>query len=349
MVAVKSLALFLIATLAAALVRAETFSVKDWQSDARLALSRGDRKALAKLSDLGRLEKKALSRGDQGDRESLRQARRLFAQGRLEESVRAYDRIDKDSDFWLEAVEEKGWAFHRLNQPEKAIAQTKTLLSPAFLPIVGSEPFFLRALTELKICDYKEVLETNRSFKDSQRSRVVALQDLAAAGSNAASETVVKKADRFPLTLKDVGEEAKSLPRLFYRDREFQKALLTVKLAEAVQGLRAEGLSVKPFAKIEGGAKKARETLRSRLRSLAGTETAENFAMIQKLNLIEVETVQRLHADRNLDKDAFSKGRFRQASMDELVFPDDGHPWMDELDKFEVKADVCPQNLRRRM
>lgn len=345
---VKNLALFLTVVFAAGLARADGLSVKDWQKDVRWALERGDRDALARLTDRERLEKRALDRDRRADRDALEKARKQFAQGRLEEALANYDKVDKDSDYWLEAVEEKGWTYHRQNQPEKALAQTKTLLSPAFLPIVGSEAFFLRALTELKICDYKEVLQTNRLFKDSQKARVMALQDLASTGTNKALESLMRKTETFPLSLKDVGEESKTLPRLFFRDRVVQESLLAIKLGEAAAELKGLGAG-KKLAGFERRGEKARAILKARMKTLAAAETEENFAMIQKLNLIEVETIQRLHTDKDLDREAFSKGRFRTVSADELVFPDDGHPWMDELDKFEVRADVCPQNLRRRM
>lgn len=342
-------------SLAAPIAGAAELSVKTWARDLKKALGKGDAKAVSEMMDPAALAKTYLERNASPDLETMKKARRLFAREKLKEAVETYDKIPKGSEYWLESVEEKGWTFHREKSYDKTLAQTKTLLSSPFVAIVGSEPFFLQSLSQLKICDYKGVLETHQLFKDSQRQRVIDIQTLSKEGTSPAVEQVIDRTDHFPMTLKAAGEAAKSLPRLFYRDLEIQKALMAMKLAESARGLAADaqGAAAGSFraglAKLEKAARSAPTRVKSRLKSLAKAENEENFKMLQKLNLIEVETIQRMHADLALDKDSYSKGEFRKASVDELVFPDDGHPWMDELDKYQFKVNSCPQNLRRRM
>jgi hypothetical protein len=89
--------------------------------------------------------------------------------------------------------------------------------------------------------------------------------------------------------------------------------------------------------------------MKTRLQKLATEETNDNVKVVQKLNLVEVEAIQRLHADVDLDKKLFVKGDYKKTTSDQLVFLDDGRPWIDELDKYEVRAKACPQNIRRKM
>jgi hypothetical protein len=323
------------------------FSVSSWKQEVQSAALKKDVKALKALTDLPGLEGKVLAHRRTDERKALETARSEYAVGHFAVAREHYDRIPKGSDFWLEAVEEKGWSFHREKSFEKAIAQTKTLLSKPFLPIVGSEPFFLQSLSQLKICDYKGVLETHRLFKETQRERLILMQNLAKSGVSAALDLVISRADRFPLTLEVAGEETKLLPRLFYRDLVVQKSILRLKLGDAVE--KISGLPSSMKETLLNSRKEAKKQLSERMKELASQESEENFKIVQKLNLIEVETIQRIHTDLSLDPNSYSRGRFKEAGVDDMVFPDDGHPWMDELDKYQVQVNSCPQNLRRRM
>ncbi|MGE0632924.1 MAG: hypothetical protein AB7O96_10980, partial [Pseudobdellovibrionaceae bacterium] len=102
-------------------------------------------------------------------------------------------------------------------------------------------------------------------------------------------------------------------------------------------------------AQLKAEAAKAMPIIRARLAKLAEVETEENAKMLQKINLIEIETIQRVHTDQELNKNSYAKGEFKKTTAEDLVFPDDGHPWMDELDKYQVKVNSCPQNVRRMM
>ncbi|MGE5086535.1 MAG: hypothetical protein ACM3MG_09565, partial [Bacillota bacterium] len=89
--------------------------------------------------------------------------------------------------------------------------------------------------------------------------------------------------------------------------------------------------------------------IKSRLKVLAAAETAENKRIIGKLNLVEVEAIQRIHTDQSMDQKNFTTHKFKKVGEDQLVFMDDGHPWIDELDKYDVATKACPQNIRRKM
>ena len=321
---------------------ASSFSIENWTQNVKSAPAAQKRQML----DVVRTSQRALKRSETAERKAMREARDLFAKDKFALALEKYNQVPRGADQWLEAVEEKGWVYHREKDFEKTLAQTKTLLSEPFVSIVGSEPFFLQSLTYLKICDYKGVLETHKLFKDTQRARLLELKALSKSGTNDALESVIAKAETFPLTFTQVGEAAKRLPRLFYRDMKFQQALLEMKLADVAQGLVSDAKSLNQYKKISA---EGRKRLTKRVQELADLENEQNFKMLQKINLIEVETIQRLHADKNLDKNSFRQGQFAKVGPDQLVFPDDGHPWVDELDKYQVQSNSCPQDIRRKM
>lgn len=291
-------------------------------------------------------------------RQTLLNARKLYAKGQYKAAIAQYDRIPKGTDEWLEAVEEKGWAFYRQGLTDRSMAQAKTLLSPTFRGIVGTEPFYLQSLSQLKVCDYVSVLETHKLLRESQRERMVSIQELADKGDSPAVQTVLRRTDRFPLTLADLGDQASTLPRQFHRDVQVQKAMLQIRLAEAAipvlqesaaQNPRYRSLSMRQIRRMQNLASKGRRDLAARTRTLGERETSENFDLLQKINIIEVETIQRVHIDQSLDRALYSKGEFSKTSVDHLVFLDDGHPWIDELDKFQVRLNACPGKVRRKM
>ncbi|MBX2988664.1 MAG: hypothetical protein KF802_12275 [Bdellovibrionaceae bacterium] len=332
----------------------ETLSVKAWAKDVQSSVQ--DKARLSRLLDLTRVESESIVRPVADEKSAMLKARTLFEQRKYDAAIAQYNRIPKSSDSWLEAVEEKGWSYLRKDDVQGALAQTKTLLSPAFRAVVGSEPFFLQSLAHLKICDYKGSLETLTTFSESQKARIDDIQKLAASGHNEALQNVIDKADAFPLSFHDVGENAKTLPRLFYRDVSVQKYILRIKMAEAGVPVIQEALASSKdrllqtiLLRLEKNAANARELLRDRMKKLAQNETNENFRMVQKLNLIKVEVTQRVHTDQGLDKNSFARGRFNEAGEDDLIFADDGRPWIDELDKYQVKVNSCPQNIRRKM
>lgn len=336
----------------------DRFVVKDWAQSLKTALEDKNTKAIAQLLDMDRIENTTLAHRETPDRKALEKARDLFAKEKFAEALSFYNQVGKESDFWLEAVEEKGWTYLRMHQPEKSLAQTKTLTNEIFSPVVGSEPYFLQSLSELKICDYKDVLETHRDFKKTQRARIVQMQTLVDHGLTSAQGNDLVKSDSFPMTLSDVKEEAKTLPRLFYRDQQLQKALLRIKMAEegepVLQAAIAKGAPgsaalQRIVQKLESNRQSAKTLLNQRVKALAQTETNENFKILQKLNLVEVETIQRIHTDQGADKKTYQKTAEVKAGPNDLVFNDDGNPWIDELDKYQMQVSVCPQNTRRKM
>jgi len=345
------LAFVLAVSTALADARAEDqISAQKWAQDLTAAVKAKDSKKVQQLTDLEALSKKMSACDDCDTKETLARARQLYAQGKYEDARELYGHIPKSNPSWLQAVEEKGWAYFRQDQLEESLAQAKTLLSPQFSGYVGSEAYFLQSLAQLKSCNYKGVFETTRLFKEKQKPRLVEIQNLMSTGTNEALKNVLETADRFPMSFAEVGTNANHLPQLFYKDIGFQSQVLKHRLAtEALRTLPTEGSYASLRASLEKTRNASLAKLQDRMRELARRETEDNSKIVQKLNLVEVEAIQRLHNDVDLDNKLFKKGNFKETNSDQLVFVDDGRPWIDELDKYEVRVKSCPQNLRRKM
>lgn len=346
------IALVLAVTTAAVSARAEDrLSALKWSEDFSAALKSKNSQATLQLVDFDKLDQKYLAAcNDCGDKATMEKARKLYAAGKYDEARAAYDQIAKGSAYWLQAVEEKAWTFFRQNQYDSSLAQTKTLLAPQFAGYTDTEAFFLQSLANLKTCNYKDVFETNRLFKEKQKPRLVEIQDLSKTGMNDAFKKVIAETENFPMKFTDIGENASHLPQLFFKDIELQRQLMRYKLADkALAAVKAAGKSESLQGSFERAKTVAFDKMQSRMKQLAIQETNDNFKIVQKLNLVEVEAIQRLHNDVELDKKLFKKDAFSDTTSDQLVFVDDGRPWIDELDKYQVRAKACPQNIRRKM
>jgi hypothetical protein len=338
--------------LVAAQAHAESLSVRTWESNLKRSLDAG-KTDIAPFFAFEKLEKQVLSHSENADRKNMMAARELYEKGHFAEAIQKYQLIPKGSDYWLEAVEEKGWAYHLQENYAKSLAETKTLLAEPLVGIVGSEPFFLQSLNNLKICDYKAIFETDQTYKETQRARVSAIENLAKTGSSPALDKVIASVDSFPMTFTQIGAEARVLPRLFYRDQEVQSRLMQLKLSERGLALIQQSSNAAKYGKTVELLQKfvtvAKDKLKARMQNLAQVEDKQNQLMLQKLGLIDVETIQRLHADMDLNRKDYSTRKFSKVTADDLVFPDDGYPWVDELDKYEVSTHACPRNIRRKM
>lgn len=329
---------------------AERFSVSEWNTLFAQALQKKTTARALNLIDFKKLEKKAIPPCvDCASKSKVQRARELFAKANYSGAISLYNQIPKTSDLWLQSVEERGWAYFRQNDFEKAIAQAKTLVSPQMVNIADSEGFFLQSLSQLRICDYAGVLETNKKFKDTQREKLLALQILVKTGTNADLENILNTVDKFPLAFTDLGSAPANLPLLFYRDLEVQRQIMKYRISQtAIQAVATTKMSTLTN-KLQIAKDNSYHLLKSRIAKLAQEDINSSALIVQKLNLIEVETIQRIHSDLAIKENLYQTNEFNKAKDNQLVFMDDGRPWIDELDKYEVAAKVCPRDIRRKM
>lgn len=329
-----------------------TTSVSIWTESFRQAVDNNRNSEISNLLNFKQIESKVVPASlDLKIRNDMKQARIDFEKADFKSAEKIYNDIPKASDYWLEAVEERGWSAFRQENFENAMAQTKTLLSPQFASIINAEAFLLQSLSQLQICDYEGVLNTHNLFKEKQKERISKIQDLVNTGSNEALNIYLEKVDTFPTKAGDFTEVLSSLPLLFYRDLQVQKATLNYKLADAgLKIIEESGLNLSSRKQLQKNKRDSYNRLKNRIKQLAQAEVNKTFKVIQKLNLVEVEAIQRIHTDLDIKEQLYSKSSdFKKVDHNKLVFMDDGRPWIDELDKYEVKTKACDTNIRRKM
>lgn len=239
-------------------------------------------------------------------------ARAQYQAGQLTAAQQTYSKIDKSSDRWLQAVEERAHAKAKAGDYNKAIADLTTLMSPVFEKLVGPEAYFIQALTYHRLCQYGKVVETLEKFKANMKPRAAALVAVANGNSNSAineaAQALIKNGNKGL----SYAKLAPQLPSVFHLDYQVQANL------------------------------KNKPALYRRLAQLAEEDLAEISAVTKKLHLVEAELMQQLHiAEKSKDENRHKIGQFKSGSG-QLVFPYNGEVWLDEVDHYQAQAQSCP-------
>lgn len=280
-------------------------------------------------------------------------ARAYYQQKDYKRALEVYSQIPQDSDYWFEVLEEKAWSYLQLKEPQKALGQLKTVTAEVFDPAVGPEPYVLNAYILMKLCDYKGVFELLNKFKAQFKERALNMQKLSKTGSTVASD---KALDLFFKrgSAEDVGAEVKYLPRLFFRSEAFaRKIQLRNKIENELKKIDSVSSDLKSVAQSQVGELKSvlsalnsqisRSAVREQVRELAVLETQEISRMLQKMHIIEAESIQRLFSYQQ--KQANIQGEYKddlKTNKDTLVFEATDEVWLDELDKYQVEVKGCP-------
>jgi hypothetical protein len=199
-----------------------------------------------------------------------------------------------------------------------------TVLAPVFSQVIQAEPYFLKSLTHLQICDYGKVFETTKLFKDNFKTRIPALQQLAQSGSTPAAEKAIDQLLAAPFRLTSVGQGASQLPVQFWRDQIFQRHILHWRASKS-PGFRVQALA--------------------RLKGLAERDLREISSIVQKMHIVEAEVIQRLHMDVHLTDTQVQQGP-QSNDKNQLKFPYTSEVWLDELDSYQARVKDCP-SLRK--
>lgn len=256
---------------------------------------------------------------EMNEQQILSKARQLFEKKNFKEALVEYEKITPQSDRYLVVLEEKAWTYIHLDQMNKALAASRTLTSPALSGLTTTEPFLLRALVQLKLCDYVGVFQTLKDFRLQKRDQVVAIQEIAQKQKNSVSRQTLETWMKDINNWKALGPNLAKMPQLFYKD-----SLM-----------------------ISAAKDKSMSRLEKRLQQLAVLENNENHRILQKLNLIEVEGVQRVHIATQFNN---KQGETLEKSDDDLVFKDSKEDvWLDELDSYQATVDRCEKKSGRTM
>jgi len=244
--------------------------------------------------------------------QTLEAARKAYANQQIEKAIALYNKVPKDSPYWGTTLEEKAWAHLRLNQTSEVLALTKTLHSFPFSHLGYYESYVVQGLAELRTCRYADVFKTIEKFKAHKSERIKKLENLA-------------EGQMAPILAKAIVEshDIKSFqvdtPELSYLD----KKLITA-------------INAKDIKRVQ-----------KRLQILAQNELKEIEKVVTQLKLIEVEAEQRVVRDAKTGFLTESKGAFKKTTHNQLIFPADENPWIDELGQFEVAMQSCLKQRRK--
>lgn len=256
------------------------------------------------------------------EKSTMDKAREFYGNGELDRALTEYEKIPQKSDFWIEAIEEKAWIYLRKNQTDKTLALTTTLSSELLAPQVGPEVYYLKALTDYRLCHIKGVFQDFELFKKRMKSRSDALKKLSQGQFDPELfSKVMGVIQKYQNKISDIkadhfGLNMHKLPRYFYRDNEFLSAAKS-----EMKGLMIE-----------------------RMKLLADDDDKEISQTLKKLQLLEAQLIQQVHAyQKEMEKKR--KATFAgKKDDDQLIFalPGQDDPWLDELDKIEAATSDCP-------
>ena len=288
-------------------------------------------------------------------------ARMLYEKGFLDAAIKYYKKISKRSDYWFVAQEEMAWSYLRKGEPQNSLAVTKSLVQPQFKALIGPETIFLKALSQLKVCDYKAASKSLLDYKDFFKPKSVNLQNLKTGESNAIDFffEVLEKKGRTPLV--KLKKRAYELPRYVTRDevlyRLAQRAFALEGEAKSAAELYKKSLSggtaevgfqksvneVK--VKIEAKFQTAKSAFYSRVKNLASGEITEIHQILQKMHIIEAEILQQVtvlsslaQSSKTLPQKSFDskKGTTGSEAKDTLQFSESREIWFDEISNFRI-------------
>lgn len=284
-------------------------------------------------------------------------ARMLYQNGFLDAAIKYYEKVPKASDYWLESQEEMAWSYMRKGQAQDAIAITQILNEPSLVWLSGPEASFLRSLAQLKVCDYRGVVQTLNFFKDSFKPRTASLLKISKDANTPEVAELIDLRAKGELNYGKMGPIVKQLPRWALRDvymgylakfhsglsKESEKAgqLYTRSLSQGSDrvGFQADTERIKQsVAQRAAGVKAA---LISRVQTLAKEEVEETQNILSKLQIVEAEMLQQSSMVDRLAKNSKKgaptelKGRKTVAKY-QIEFPGSDEVWFDELSNYNV-------------
>ncbi len=250
------------------------------------------------------------------DLSQMNKARVLYEKNKLEEAIEAYSKIQHNSDFWLESLEERAWAKTRLGKYEEALADLKSIASPIWSSQVGPETFMLSTFVSLKICNYKDVVKKIAVFKKNISPRVDALEKLKSEPLSEVQWTVLNKLKDSDWSVVSLGKMVDQFPRFFFKDKELVAAVKSNQNAK----------------------------VQSRIRQLAIHDLEEIATNLKKMKVMEVELIQNVMTMDEKTKVKKEKLKFAKVDLNkDITFPaSDDEVWIDEVGFYEVKAQKCP-------
>lgn len=254
------------------------------------------------------------------DLQTMNTARKQYAEKQLDKAIETYSSISKASEYWPLAIEERAHTYGKKGEYNKAIADLTTLFSPLLEKSIGPEPYFTAALTYLKLCQYSKVYDLIQKFKSNMRPRIISLTEIVDGKGNDKIFDAAIKLRTGEYNALAYAKDSADLPLLFHLDSKVNY-------------------------EIRKNFNNDNDSLVNRVKMLAQMDLDEITKNLKKLQLVEIEVMQRLRSqEKQKDSKRVEIGKINQKDM-QLKFPyneNEREIWIDEIDNYQVKAKGCP-------
>lgn len=270
----------------------------------------------------------------------LGQARIYYQLKNWKKALNFYSKVPRDSEFWVQALQESAWVELRLNKLNMALRHFQTLHSSYYKEYYIPESLILRAVVYLKLCRYEEV---KKILKIYNQEYSLALNDvsyllkrkksiysfyvrLLRQGKLKSWKATLASSDKAKVNLKQTVsfvQERKQLARLYRGSSRTVNPVsghLKLRLSSLKRGLKVLGKSL--LSKMQRqliGLKKQKDFIYYEL--LKSRQTAIKRKIIEKKLGIQVE-------DREERKREF----YIQNGYE--YWPFQGEYWLDELGNY---------------
>jgi tetratricopeptide (TPR) repeat protein len=266
-----------------------------------------------------------------------------------------YERIERDSESWLDALFEMSWAHFRLGEYEKALGNLVTIQSPFFIDEYYPESHILKAITFYENCRYPEAVAFLDEFKSRYDGVSAALETLLK--EQQTPEALVAELERLEGDVQaGKDDEARSLAitarilRFVLKDKRLSK--FRAAIAEVDDELAALEAVPAPFAGSDGHTvlidlvKARRAKLVQDLGALLQVEIREELQFLKDLQSKLIRIQFEIAKQQKIGLEATLRGEsqavelddyeFTTATDDERVYwPFEGEYWRDELGTYE--------------
>jgi hypothetical protein len=199
---------------------------------------------------------------------------------------------------------------------------------------VGPETYFVKALSELRVCDYGAVIDDLRVFSKEFKIKALDLQK--------ASEAPEIKSNFIQTKMKKDIQLSRLNKSLILLNLEAQVAESIYANSLAQTGL--QGIFETYKKDMKERTQKASVALLNRGQELAKSDLVEVKKILDKMHILEAEVIQQISvADRIINATSDSPSQIKLGStgskaVDVLKFASNEEVWFDELSNFRVNV-----------
>lgn len=284
----------------------------------------------------------------------LNMGRSYYAAGNYPRAIEYYAKVARDSDYWLEAQFERGWAHFRLEDMNGTIALLHNHGSPFFEDYYFPEGHLLRVYALFLLCKFPEATKQIDAFKETYQPIFAGMRDATAGLS---PDQAFELAKAYVLD-GDPGPFPEPMMRSWRGEARLLASIDAVQHAED-ELARLRNISANPFvAKVTGWIRDRRdEIVRSEGERTRDKLQARTDRLGEMLTNVEISKLDMLQFETRLYEAASVTGRLsdkkrtviRQHRVRKgwVHWPYQGEYWADELGYYKVNAiPECPAGLR---